>query len=300
MASPIDLAQVSQQVAAFAAEVAQEDESAFDAKRASGMLSALKLRLAPCVPATPDAAARAHAAELMLYRETLEHALLLHARLHDSAGFARSYAQLRPLYYDSGLAAALPAPSARMWLIVGLNLTRLLSQGQIADFHTELELIPHAAHSTERYVAFAVALEQAMMEGGYRRVLRARADAPAPCYHAFVDTLASTVRNDIADCTERAFDSLSVPDARRWLMFDGTAADGSGGGSDAADEFTAFVASRSWQMHDGRVFFKHSGPLAMQSSQQQQQQQQVAAQEVPAHKLIHDTLSYSRELERIV
>ena len=39
------------------------------------------------------------------------------------------------------------APSKQQSLIIGLNLLRLLVQNRIAEFHTELELIPDEVES---------------------------------------------------------------------------------------------------------------------------------------------------------
>jgi hypothetical protein len=53
-------------------------------------------------------------------------------------------------------------PSPRRDPILGVHLLYLLAENKIAEFHTQLELIPD--HSN-RYVRYAVELEQAKMEG---------------------------------------------------------------------------------------------------------------------------------------
>jgi len=259
---------------------AAAEAATVDTAKANALLLRLKARLVPALPAArEEVASGGRAGELLLLRETLETALLLSVRLGDVEGFARHYAQLRPLYID--LAGVLQPPSPRERLVVGLNLTRLLSQNRIADFHTELERVPHDVRLQDRFIRFPVELEQLMAEGNYGLVLRARREVPADCYALFVDTLAATVRDDIADCSERAYVSLAVADARRMLLF-----------ADADPAFDAYAAKRGWQIRDGRVWFPAAAAAAAPAAS--------SGSGVPAHKLIHDTLGYCRELERIV
>ena len=54
--------------------------------------------------------------------------------------------------------------SERQNLILGLHLLFLLSQSRMAEFHTELELIPLEMH-TNIFIKHPVRLEQYLMEG---------------------------------------------------------------------------------------------------------------------------------------
>jgi 26S proteasome regulatory subunit N12 len=56
-----------------------------------------------------------------------------------------------------------------------------------------------------------------MMEGAYNKVLRARAEVPSETYTFFMDTLMETVRDEIADCIEKAYGSLSLSEAQKLL-----------------------------------------------------------------------------------
>lgn len=60
-------------------------------------------------------------------------------QMHDQQAFERNNQQLRQHYMDSR--KALP-PSPNEAVLMGLNLLRLLVQNLIAEFHTELEVIP--------------------------------------------------------------------------------------------------------------------------------------------------------------
>merc|ERR1719271_1843397 len=80
-------------------------------------------------------------------------------------------AQLEVYYADC--AATLPA-SQRQYPILGLNLLRLPAQNRIAEFHTELELIPTELQHSNIYVKYPAQLEQHIMEGSYNKVLSAK------------------------------------------------------------------------------------------------------------------------------
>ena len=84
-------------------------------------------------------------------------------------------------------------PSPQEYPILGLNLLRLLVQNRIAEFHTELELLPQSALENP-CIKHAVELEQSFMEGAYNRVLSARQTVPHDTYVYFLDLLAKTVR----------------------------------------------------------------------------------------------------------
>ena len=65
--------------------------------------------------------------------------MLLSIRQQDEAAFERNFNQLRVYYTD---ARRLLPPSDQEALLLSLNLLRLLVQNRIAEFHTELELLP--------------------------------------------------------------------------------------------------------------------------------------------------------------
>lgn len=54
--------------------------------------------------------------------------------------------------------------------LFGLNLLLLLSQNRVAEFHTELELLPADQIQSNVYIRHPVSLEQYLMEGNYNKV----------------------------------------------------------------------------------------------------------------------------------
>ncbi|GMI94220.1 regulatory particle non-ATPase 12A [Hibiscus trionum] len=263
------LTEVSQLFERFKAAFVRKD---FD--NCTNLLSQLKVLLTkfrslpPLFENTPNAVN-----ELLLAREIYEHAVVLSVKIEDQDAFERDFFQLKPYYTDAG--SRLP-PSQQEYLILGLNLLRLLVQNRIAEFHTELELLSPTALENP-CIKHAVELEQSFMEGAYNRVLSARQTAPHETYVYFMDLLAKTVRDEIAGCSEKAYDYLSINDARQMLLFS------------SDPELVEYVKEEhpEWEVKNGSVYF-------------QKAKESAPCKEIPSLQLINQTLSYARELERIV
>ncbi|CAK9147470.1 unnamed protein product [Ilex paraguariensis] len=211
--------------------------------------------------------------ELTIARDIYEHAVVLSVKTEDQDAFERDFFQLKPYYTDAR--DRLP-PSAQEYPILGLNLLRLLVQNRIAEFHTELELL--SARALENpCIKHAVELEQSFMEGAYNRVLSARQTVPHETYVYFMDLLAKTVRDEIAGCGEKAYDSLSVNDCRQMLLFT------------SDKELFEYIKEDhpEWEIKNGFVVFQRA-------------KESAPCKEIPSLQLINQTLSYARELERIV
>lgn len=207
---------------------------------------------------------------LALSREILEIAVLASAQMTDEGTFARNFAQLRALYFDTR--SILP-PSQNEALMTGLNLLRLLADNRIAEFHTELEIIPQQVQQ-EPCVAYVVQLEQWLMEGTYNHVLAARDSSPSESFQPFLEQLATTVRLEIASCSEHAYTSLSVDTAQSLLLIPTT------------DETHTFAFERNWDIEDERLQFPHCDTIGRGN--------------VNALEVITNSMTYARELERIV
>lgn len=91
--------------------------------------------------------------------------------------------------------------------------------------------------------------------------------------------LVATIRNEIASCSEKAYPSIPITDAKSLLFLDSEGA------------VIDFAKSRGWSGKDGRIYFP-------------QQEQENLSQEKDVMQLsgqvIENTLGYARELETIV
>ena len=238
---------------------------------------------------------------LLFARDIMEHALLLSAHEYEGeALFARRYAQLKPFYAHALDDAGLPRSDKEM-LVEGLHLMFLLSQNKIGEFHTALEALPFDARSQCAFVRYPVELEQLLTEGAYSKVLRARESMPSPCYEPFVRTLTDAVRRDVASCMARAYKSLDVDTAKRFLLF-------------APDDHAGFlncIAALKWTIgNDGRVQFpalsaeiSRMPSLGFGSGSMQTLSALSLTSpnaEESCYRLIQESLAYAKELERIV
>jgi 26S proteasome regulatory subunit N12 len=111
---------------------------------------------------------------LLLARETLELGAITSIRLKDPVSFTRYFQQLQPFY--SLPSDVLPKDGSQASKITGLYLLLLLSDGDYAGFHTQLEILEMAAAQTGKgleedvFVQYPIRLERALMEGSYDRV----------------------------------------------------------------------------------------------------------------------------------
>ncbi|KNE71182.1 hypothetical protein AMAG_15843 [Allomyces macrogynus ATCC 38327] len=246
--------------------VSQATANLADAKRALAQLGALLPS-----PAHPPAV---H----VLARDLLECGCLVSIRAHDTAAFERYYAQVAPFYAVDDAAGTQGSP--RALLIRGLHLLHLLAQHRIAEFHAALELVPASARAgSNPYIAHAVQLEQALMDGSLHHVWHAREDVPADECRLFLDALVLTLRKEMANAIEVAYaPSLPVAALARRLFLD-PAKD--------ADQLRALCNEQGWQM-DAVQGVVHFG------------QADAVEGKMDAQGVIQHALMYARELERIV
>jgi len=209
--------------------------------------------------------------QLLLAREALEYAVLIAVSAKDLKAFERNMAQLKPFYTD--LSDLLPE-SERKHPIMGMQLLFLLASWRISEFHMELELVGSEAQSSH-YIRLAMQLEQYLMEGAYNKVMNARKNAPLPQYTLFMDMLADTVREKIADCAEKAYEKYPLSQAAKLLMFN------------TQQEVDSFIQKRGWVVESGNIIMKAG-------------MGRDKAVDVPALHTIRQTLHYATELVRIV
>mmetsp|Transcript_21022 Transcript_21022/g.58416 ORF Transcript_21022/g.58416 Transcript_21022/m.58416 type:complete len:265 (-) Transcript_21022:405-1199(-) len=244
-----------------------------DLKTCSTVLDQLKVKLIqfPSLPPVNQPSPTAQQ-ELALTREALEHACCVSIKQQDEAAMERAFVQLKVFYEDTR--SKLP-PSPQETTLQGLNLLRLLVQNRVAEFHTELELITPETQALPQ-VAHVLQMERWLMEGAYNKVLTSSQSGMATDLHAqLMSQLATTVRDEIASCCEKAYTQLKLADAQKMMMFDSEKA------------ILAYAAEHNWQVQGGRILFQVEGKAGK-------------AEGLPPLALINNALMYAKELERIV
>ncbi|PVD26107.1 hypothetical protein C0Q70_13775 [Pomacea canaliculata] len=210
--------------------------------------------------------------ELLIARDILEIGAQWAIAMRDIPSFERYMAQLKCYYMD--YKDNLPESTFKYQLL-GLNLLCLLSQNRLAEFHTELELLPAKELQTNVYIKHPVSMEQYLMEGSYNKVFLARGNVPADNYNFFIDILLNTIRDEIAGCIEKAYPKIAMSEAARMLFFD------------TQKPMTEYAQKRGWTSgSDGFFYF--------------QMEPKTTDEVIPAKMLAERTIEYARELEMIV
>ncbi|TGZ84287.1 hypothetical protein EX30DRAFT_338820 [Ascodesmis nigricans] len=204
-------------------------------------------------------------------REILETGALVSIHLHDHEAFSRYYAQLQPFYADSELNKS---PSRNQNKIIGLYLLLLLTKQDISEFHTVLELLE--GYDDDVHVRYPVMLERWLMEGSYDKVWQATKSSHVPSdeYGLFTETLIESIRDEIATCSEKAYPSLPIQNAKQLLFLDSEGA------------VVKFVQSRNgWEVKDSVIYFS---------------QEEADNTALSSLNVIDNTIRYAQELETIV
>jgi len=209
--------------------------------------------------------------ELVLARNTLEIGALWSIEQRDIPSFQRYFAQLKCYYFDFG---SLLPESPYKFNILGLNLLSLLAQNRLAEFHTELELLP-VDELKNVYIKHSISLEQFLMEGTFNKVFLSKGNVPAENYNFFIDILINTIRDEIASCAEKAYTQISVTEAAKMLM------------CESPKELESYITERGWVLQGEFFLFA-------------QEERKEELHFVRNNVLISQALGYARELEKIV
>ncbi|TPX48293.1 hypothetical protein SeMB42_g02656 [Synchytrium endobioticum] len=240
--------------------------------RCGELLVQLKIILTQLSFLVLDARKSPDVKELVLARDVLELGAQYATKRGEIEEFERYISQLKTYYHDY---KSLLPPSEKQYSLLGLNLLNLLAQNRISEFHTELESLPPEELTSNMYLRHPVEVEQYLMEGSYGKVVHSRENVPATEYAFFMDILMGTIRDEIASCSAKAYTGLPIPDAVTLLYFKNR------------EEVLEFAKRKEWNVNlqENKIYFATTGS---------------GQSEIPSEKMIRQTLSYARELERIV
>lgn len=247
-------------------------------QKVAALLSLLKIALTEITFLPTDDEGGVDAAtmkkDLLTGRDVLEIGALFSVLTKDIPAFERYLSQLKCYYFD--YEKDLPE-SAFKYQILGLNLIRLLSQNRVAEFHTELELLPPHEIRQNVYISHPVSLEQWLMEGRYNKLFMSKDNVPAESYNFFIDLLLDTIRAEIAACIEAAFEQISLQEAARILFLKDVK---------QVQPF-ARQLQKNWQIRENRLLFG-------------KKESDKVVEQIPSQQLMAQAIGYARELETIV
>ncbi|BAE56306.1 putative proteasome regulatory particle subunit [Aspergillus flavus] len=227
---------------------------------------------------------------IALAREVLELGALSSIRQTDAPSFTRYYQQLQPFYdleRDSANAGKVDFKTSQRSKITGLYLLLLLSMGDSTSFHTVLEGLVEEASlkgksiEDDPCIKYPVELERNLMEGSYDKVWRETKSerVPSEDFGLFSNVLVGTIRSEIADCSEKAYPSLPISNAKNLLFLESEGA------------VIEFAQQRGWVLRDGRIYF----PVEPEAAARSEKDILVASTAI-----IENAIGYARELETIV
>merc|ERR550517_594802 len=150
-----------------------------------------------------------------------------------------------------------------------------VSAKDIAEFHTELELLSPKDIQNNIFINYPVSLEQYLMEGCYNKIFLARDKAPASSYNYFLGILVDTIRDEIAACMEKSFDKIQLNEAAKMLSISST------------NSMKEYAKKRDWVLKPGDFY-------AFQIDVKK------ADDALAAMDLAKQAVEYARELEMIV
>jgi 26S proteasome regulatory subunit N12 len=271
------MTEVRKQVTELFKQLEKEWKAKKDSPKVGQLLAQLKIGLTQItfLPTTTEGMDRVTLLnDLLLARSILEIGCEYSVYTRDIPSFERFIAQLKTYYFDYKEDLQ---PSAYMYRILGLNLLRLLSQNRVADFHTELELLP--LDIKEACIECPVKLEQWLMEGRYNKIFLSRRNVPHESYTFFLDILLNTIRVEIASCIEAAYDQITLSEAARVLFFN------------QVQEIDAFIRSqgKTWTLEGNHLIFSNN-----------LNNKDRTIERLPSLQLMQQTITYARELEMIV
>ncbi|KAI5449678.1 regulatory particle non-ATPase [Naganishia albida] len=225
--------------------------------------------------------------DLAVARSILEVGAFYSLAIKDVKAFERYEAMLTVYYRD--LSHLLPSSPLRR-PILGLALLSHLSTSRISQFHTMLEELSTSANAEDAdilndvYIRWPVELERSLMEGSYTKAWRAKSRAPRKEYEVLAEGLMGTIRNDIASCHEKAYQSLPLAEASRLLFFNDE--------TEAAE----FGQQRGWTFSPTtKVFtFPKSTTDGIEGSEA------TSGDQLEKRGLVRKALEYATELEAIV
>ncbi|KAG4303550.1 hypothetical protein PCANB_000125 [Pneumocystis canis] len=273
-------------------EKVQELKSLFTAgeyKKCTEILTELKILLSENNLLVPNIHALAN--DMVLARDVFEIGAYTSLRLSDMEAFARYTSQLQPYFSDPILLSKLPLSQHRS-LLTGLSLLNLLSKNCISDFYTTLETLPIDMIEHDKHISWVIKLEQSIMEGSYDRTQKMLMQCPSPEYEIYVNMIMDLVRNEIANCLEKAYSSLPLQNAV-WLLF-----------LSNLNEIIEFSHKKEWLIQNNRIYFPD---MALESLDEMLVDDQTNTfkpsglkTDIPCLTFVQQILGYAQELEQIV
>lgn len=248
-------------------------------------LPAIKVELVKNGLLIPYAGTTVNPNDLLIARSILEIGALTSINLLDYAQFENYISQLKSFYQLSHLET-----SKNESKIISLFLLLLLSQGDLASFHIELEYFQNRNLTTDdlekdQYLSIPINLEKWLIDGDYYKIydFLSQDHNKFPCneFKLFKNNLVDAVRLEVWENLQKSYDSLPVSNCKL-LLFMSNLSDGS-----FKEKVSEVFGDSGYVVEKGIVYFKNESLVN-------------SAEENDEKKIVKDLLTYAMEMENIV
>ncbi|KAH3663722.1 hypothetical protein OGAPHI_005123 [Ogataea philodendri] len=242
------------------------------------LLTSIKIQLIEKNLLVPSLSTASNPNDLAISRSILEIGALASINSEDLSGFS-SYITLLTPFYD--LASLPESPNKNK--LLSLYLLLLLTQGDLALFHIELERFANYGLSVDElekdeYFAIPIKFEKWIIDGNFNKVyelLSSKHSFPSKEFNLFEKELLDSIRLTIATNIESSYTTLPLENLKLLLFLKNQA------------DVKHFIDEMGWPVQNGVVHFEKPSTAPEDEINDDKQ-------------IIKNSLTYAKEMESIV
>lgn len=244
------------------------------------LLTPIRAKLVKSGLLVPSTDSRINPNDMIITRSILEIGALVSINTQSMQEFSNYITLLRPFY--SLPSGTLPESQNRNKLL-SLYLLLLLTQGDLAMFHVELEKFQNFNMSVDEmekdeYLSIPIKFEKWIIDGDYNKVyetLSSKHKFPCKEFNLFETDLLNSIRLNIAENLETAYKELPVENLQMLLFLD------------SSDQVSQFIKEFHWTLRNGTVWF---------TKKRKELEEEITDEKM----IIKNSLGYAREMESII
>ncbi|VEU22671.1 DEKNAAC103641 [Brettanomyces naardenensis] len=251
-----------------------------DYETCAKLLTPIRIELIKNGLLVPSPDYRLNSNDMVITRSILEIGALVSINTHNMKEFSNYITLLRPFYILPQ--GTIPESSNRNKLL-SLYLLLLLTQGDLALFHIELEKFQNFGKSVDElegdeFLSIPIKFEKWIIDGDFNKVYEALSSKHKfPCkeFNLFETDLLNSIRLNIAENLESAYTSLPLENLKMLLFVE------------TSKEATEFIDSFGWTSVNGVVYFN-------------KKQNELEEEITDEKQIIKNALVYAKEMESII
>lgn len=249
------------------------------------LLTPIKIELIKNNLFVPNVQSTINPNDLVIARSILEIGATVSLNLLQMTEFSNYITQLKPFYEQKHI----QPESTEKNKLLSLYLLLLLTQGDLAMFHIELENFQNYGMSVDdlekdKFLSIPIKFEKWIIDGDFNQInetLSSKHKFPCTEYNIFEEELLNSIRLNIATDLEKVYKELPIENLRILLFLK------------EISETKQFVENFQWTLENGVVYFSQKEKLVGDEV--------AAINEVNDEKaILRNALIYATEMERII